>query len=38
VEMFTARPGGEAQGDPLEFLELVAHGVVASGQHKVEFV
>ena len=38
VEMFNARPGGEAQGDSLEFLELVAHGVVASGQHKVEFV
>jgi predicted phage baseplate assembly protein len=38
VEMFNARPGGEPQGDSLEFLELVAHGVVASGQHGVEFV
>jgi predicted phage baseplate assembly protein len=38
VEMFNARPGGEPQGDALEFLELVAHGVVASGLHRVEFV
>ena len=38
VEMFNARPGGEPQGDPQEFLELVAHGVVASGRHSVEFV
>ena len=38
VELFTARPGGEAQGAPLETLEIVAHGVIASGKHSVEFV
>jgi hypothetical protein len=39
LEMFTARPNsGEPYGDPIEFLELVAHGVVASGIHSVEFI
>ena len=38
VDMFSAKPGGEAQGDPLEVLEVVAHGVIASGRHTVEFV
>jgi predicted phage baseplate assembly protein len=38
VEMFAAKPGGEAQGDSVETLEVVGHGVVASGTHKVEFV
>jgi len=38
IEMYAARPGGEAQGDPLEVLEVVAHGVIASSQHKVEFI
>ena len=38
VELYTARPGGEAQGTPLETLEIVAHGVIASGKHSVEFV
>jgi len=38
VEMFAARPGGAAQGDAIESLEIVAHGVVASGVHTVEFV
>lgn len=38
VELFTARPGGDAQGAPLETLEIVAHGVIASGKHSVEFV
>jgi hypothetical protein len=38
VEMYGAHPGGEAQGSPLETLEIVAHGVIASGKHVVEFV
>lgn len=38
VEMYAAQPGGEAKGDPIESLEVIAHGVVASGQHAVEFV
>ena len=38
VEMFAARPGGAAQGDVIESLEIVAHGVVASGVHTIEFV
>jgi predicted phage baseplate assembly protein len=38
IEMFTARPGGEAQGSPLDTMEVLAHGVVASGTHTVEFI
>ena len=38
VEMFDARPGGEAQGGAVESMEVVAHGVIASGKHVVEFV
>jgi predicted phage baseplate assembly protein len=38
VQMFAARPGGEAQGNPLESLDVVAHGVVASGKHTVKFI
>jgi hypothetical protein len=38
VEMFNAKAGGEAQGEPLETLELVSHGVIASGLHSVEFL
>ncbi len=38
VEMYAAHPGGEARGDPVEFLEVLAHGVIASGLHSVEFV
>lgn len=38
IEMFLAKAGGEAQGSPLETLEVLAHGVVASGVHSVEFV
>ena len=38
VEMFAAHPTGESHGDPLEFMEIVAHGVIASGSHKVAFV
>ena len=39
LEMYTARPNnGERYGDPIEFLELVAHGVIASGIHTVQFI
>jgi predicted phage baseplate assembly protein len=38
VEMYEAKAGGEAQGAPVETLEVVAHGVIASGKHTVEFV
>ncbi|MFQ5401118.1 MAG: putative baseplate assembly protein [Anaerolineae bacterium] len=38
VELFAAAPGGGPQGDAAESLEIVAHGVVASGVHEVEFV
>ena len=38
VEMFPAEPGGGPKGDPVEVIEVVAHGVVASGVHQVEFV
>jgi predicted phage baseplate assembly protein len=38
VEMYAAHSGGEARGDPLEQLEVLAHGVIASGLHAVEFV
>jgi predicted phage baseplate assembly protein len=38
VQVYAARPGGAAQGDPVETLEVLAHGVVASGAHQIEFV
>jgi predicted phage baseplate assembly protein len=38
VEMYAARPSGAPQGEPIEALEIVAHGVVASGVHKIEFI
>ena len=38
VEMYSVRPDGEVQGEPQESIEVVAHGVVASGRHMVEFV
>lgn len=38
VEMRAARPGGVGTGQPVETLEIVEHGVVASGLHEVEFV
>ena len=38
VEMYDAKAGGEAQGTPVESLEVVAHGVITSGKHTVEFV
>ncbi len=38
VEMYTAQPGGAPRGDPVESLEVIAHGVIASGTHTVTFV
>jgi predicted phage baseplate assembly protein len=38
LDMYTARTNGEPYGDPIETLEVVAHGVIASGRHAVEFV
>lgn len=38
VEMFAAEPGGPARGEAVESLEVVAHAVVASGEHEVVFV
>lgn len=38
IDMYTAKPGGERQGDSVESMEIVAHGVIASGIHSVEFV
>jgi predicted phage baseplate assembly protein len=38
MEMFTAKPGGEPQGAALETIEVVSHGIVASGIHQVEFI
>jgi predicted phage baseplate assembly protein len=38
VELFIAEPGGGPQGEPVEVVEVVAHGVVASGRHEVVFV
>lgn len=36
VEMFEAKPGGDAQGDPIDSLTLPPHGVIASARHTVE--
>ena len=38
VEMYAASEGGPAEGKPVESLEVVSHGVIASGIHEVEFV
>jgi predicted phage baseplate assembly protein len=38
VEMHEASPGGAAEGKALESLDMVTHGVIASGIHTVEFV
>jgi predicted phage baseplate assembly protein len=38
VEMYDAQPGGTARGEPVEHLEVLAHGVIASGLHSVQFV
>jgi predicted phage baseplate assembly protein len=38
VQLFVASSDGSPEGDPTESLEVVAHGVVASARHEVEFV
>ncbi|MBN1250111.1 MAG: putative baseplate assembly protein [Anaerolineae bacterium] len=38
VQMRVAREGGAGQGDPVESVEVIAHGIVASGVHEIEFV
>jgi predicted phage baseplate assembly protein len=38
VELYKAKPGGESQGSPVERIEVLRHGVVASGKHRVEFL
>ena len=38
VQMRAARAGGAGQGEPVESIEVIAHGVAASGTHEVEFV
>lgn len=38
VDLFITTPGGGPQGDPVESVELVAHGMVVSGRHEVAFV
>jgi predicted phage baseplate assembly protein len=38
VEIFSARQDGRAQGPAQESIEVVSHGVIASGLHTVEFV
>jgi predicted phage baseplate assembly protein len=38
VEMYKAQPGGTANGSPVESLEVITHGVIASGVHEVVFV
>jgi predicted phage baseplate assembly protein len=38
VEMFEAKPGGDAIGDPLDSINVAPHGVIASAKHKVEFL
>ena len=38
LEMFSSTPAGQYQGNPSEVIDVVAHGVVVSGIHSVEFV
>jgi predicted phage baseplate assembly protein len=38
VEMFRTQPGSGPQGNPEEVIELLAHGVIASGIHQVIFI
>ncbi len=38
VEMFEAKPGGDAIGDALESLNVAPHGVIVSAKHKVEML
>ncbi|MFZ0545338.1 MAG: putative baseplate assembly protein, partial [Candidatus Promineifilaceae bacterium] len=38
LEMRASQPGGSGEGEPVESLEVVAHGVIASARHEVVFV
>jgi predicted phage baseplate assembly protein len=38
LEMYSAQTLGQAKGDPEDAIDVVAYGVVASGEHQVEFV
>jgi predicted phage baseplate assembly protein len=38
VDLFQANPGGERKGGTVEMIEVVAHGVIASGQHSLKFL
>jgi hypothetical protein len=38
VEMYAANEEGAGEGKPIDSLEVVSHGVIASGIHEVEFV
>jgi predicted phage baseplate assembly protein len=38
VELFRTQSGVAPQGDPQEVIQLLAHGVIASGLHQVTFV
>lgn len=38
AKIYRSQPGGEAQGEAVETVEVVNHGVIASGVHTVEFV
>ncbi len=38
LSLYEAQPGGLALGKPVNSIGVLAHGVIASGQHTVEFV
>ena len=38
VKIYPVHESGEAAGEPLDVVELVAHGVIVSGRHQVVFV
>ncbi|MCP5097916.1 MAG: putative baseplate assembly protein [Chloroflexi bacterium] len=38
VDIYTAVPGGDPVGQPVESIDVVAHGVIASGVHQVTFI
>jgi predicted phage baseplate assembly protein len=38
VDLFATRPGGAPEGNPVEMIEVIAHGVIASGKHEVRFI
>ncbi|MCB0031005.1 MAG: putative baseplate assembly protein, partial [Anaerolineales bacterium] len=38
VQLYAARPGGERVGEPVDSIDVVAHGVIVSGLHDVQFV